>query len=171
MRTDIGMIIVMVGSVLLALLLSGLLAYSIIAKQHAKESFATDKDYLTVAPEATFEDLLDAIEWVESKGDKDAIGDGGDAVGCMQIWPILVDDVNRILGCNKYTYKDRYFRVKSREMAAVYFNYYCPDFLHREIGLSANEYKARIWNGGPNGHNKECTKPYWEKVKARLETK
>ena len=39
----------------------------------------------------TFDDLLDAIEWVESKGDPAAIGDGGDAVGAYQIHKIYVD--------------------------------------------------------------------------------
>ena len=49
----------------------------------------------TSAP--TFEDLLDAIEWVESKGYPNAIGDGGKAAGDFQIHKIYVDDVNRIL--------------------------------------------------------------------------
>ena len=43
----------------------------------------------------TFDDLLDAIEWVESKGDANAIGDGGE-LGPYQLKKIYVDDVNRI---------------------------------------------------------------------------
>ena len=103
--------------------------------------------------------LLNAIEWVESKGDVNAIGDSGRAVGCMQIHKIYVRDVNRILGYDKYTYADRYDRAKSREMARVYFNHY---------GGTVEE-MAKKFNGGPMGHKKKSTESYWEKVKARME--
>jgi soluble lytic murein transglycosylase-like protein len=108
--------------------------------------------------EPTFEDLLDAIEWVESKGDPWAIGDGGNAVGAYQIWPIFVDDCNRILGRQEYTYKDRLNITKSREMASVYLRHYGGTF----------EEMAAKFNGGPNGHKKEATRKYVEKVKSRL---
>lgn len=111
-------------------------------------------------------DLLAAIEYVESNGDPDAIGDNGAAVGCLQIHKIMVQDVNRILrkrgytfaGC--YDYNDRYSRSQSYAMAEIYFDHYCEgeDF----------EHMARCWNGGPSGYQKESTKAYWEKVKARL---
>ena len=119
----------------------------------AKEATATDG--------YTFEGLLDAIEWVESKGDTNAIGDNGNAVGCMQIHKICVDDVNRILGDGRYTYDDRYSRVHSRYMAFAYLYHYANN--------KGFEAAARIWNGGPRGHMKESTKPYWLKVKARME--
>ena len=65
--------------------------------------------------QSSFEDLLDAIEWVESKGDANAKGDPimrttgfpkyeewteYRAVGSFQIWKIYVDDVNRIQRLN-----------------------------------------------------------------------
>ena len=53
---------------------------------------------LSVVPSsATFEDLLDAIESVESGGNANAVGDNNRAVGSFQIWKIYVDDVNRII--------------------------------------------------------------------------
>ena len=128
--------------------------------------------------------LLDAIEWVESKGDANAVGDNGKAVGSFQLHKIYVEDVNRILiGWKRqlgeqikeaggkglggwfipYTYKDRFDRRYSREMSSVYLMYYNPSSAENEI-----EAMARIHNGGPDGWKKECTKPYWEKVKARL---
>lgn len=108
----------------------------------------------------SFKDLLGAIKWVESKGDPDAKGDGGLAVGCMQIHPIMVTDVNRILGWDGYTLDDRYDRHKSYQMFRIYTYHYCKgkDF----------EHIARCWNGGPSGYKKESTKAYWEKVKAVL---
>ena len=114
----------------------------------------------------TFDDLLDAIEWVESKGNPWAVGDDGAAVGAYQIHKIYVDDVNRIrramvwgdtYGC-LYTYRDRENKQRSREMVTIFFKHYGGTF----------EEMARKHNGGPNGHKKDSTKAYWEKVKARM---
>lgn len=121
----------------------------------------------TAAP--SLDDLLDAIEWVESKGDKDAIGDNGNAVGPYQIWKIFVDDVNRIKKLNTskydtflpYKYEHRTHFGLSRQMASIYLNHY---------GGTLEE-MARKFNGGPQGHKKESTKAYWLKVKARMEAK
>ncbi len=114
-------------------------------------------------PAHTFEDLLDAIEWVESKGDANAIGDNGNAVGSFQIWKIYVDDCNRILGRKQFTYHDRFSRERSREMVRVYLPYYCPEGNFEKM--------AKVHNGGPTGHLKPSTAAYWLKVKARMETK
>ena len=124
---------------------------------------AMGKDALTDETRGTeppsFEDLLDAIEFVESGGDSNAVGDNGNAIGSFQIWKIYVDDVNRIRGNDKYSYTDRLDRSKSRDMATIYLNHY---------GGTLEE-MARIHNGGPQGHKKESTLKYWVKVKERLE--
>lgn len=118
-------------------------------------------------PARTFDDLLDAIEWVESKGDPWAVGDNGNAVGAYQIHKIYVDDVNRISGYREhgnrkiypYAYTDRANPQKSREIVTVYLKHY---------GGTCEE-MARTHNGGPRGPWKESTKAYWIKVKARME--
>ena len=107
----------------------------------------------------TMEDLLDAIEQVESGGNANAIGDNGNAVGSFQIHPIYVEDVNRILKHRRYNRNDRYNQTKSREMVTVYLRHY---------GGTMEE-MARKNNGGPQGHKKEATKAYWLKVKAEME--
>lgn len=112
--------------------------------------------------------LLDAIEAVESGGDANAVGDGGDAVGSFQIHKIYVDDVNRIcrlrapneLYITIYEYHHRTSPVLSRRMAKIYLNHYGKGKSLEDI--------ARIHNGGPDGWKKESTKPYWEKVKRIL---
>ena len=120
--------------------------------------------------QVTFEDLLDAIEWVESKSDANAVGDNGRAVGSFQIHKIYVDDVNRInrlSHTDKYShpvqwdYQHRLSKVASRWMVKTYLEYYGGTF----------EEMARNHNGGPIGHKKESTKAYWLKVKNRLEKK
>ena len=133
----------------------------------------------------TFDDLLDAIEWVESRGDANAVGDNGgaiEAVGAYQIHQIYLIDVNRILGKDKYSIYDRTNRNKSREIVTIYLNYYW-DYLQsyrlnskfwrdtKTVQEFRLECMARIHNGGPDGWRKESTKAYWQKVKVRLETK
>ena len=109
------------------------------------------------------ERLIDAIAYVESKGKADAVGDNGAAVGILQIHKVLVDDVNRILGEAKYSYEDRYDADKSRQMFVVYIGHYCPSW--------NPERAARMWNGGPKGHLKRSTLPYWQKVRRILHDK
>ena len=111
------------------------------------------------APVTSLGELLDAIEWVESKGDAKAVGDGGASIGAYQIQKIYVDDINQ-WGHN-YAYTDRWYRDKSREMARLYLIHY---------GGTIEE-MARKHNGGPRGHKKDATLDYWAKIKARLESK
>ncbi len=103
--------------------------------------------------------LLDAIEYVESRGDVNAIGDNGQAVGCMQIHPIMVKDINRILGRSKYTLDDRYNRIKSRQMCKIYINHYCKDMNLDDM--------AACWVAGPDGYLQKdnlIVKKYLEKI-------
>ena len=146
----------------------------------------------------TFYDLLDAIEWVESRGDANAMGDWVTlgviryteanepilakeawAIGAYQIHKIYVDDVNRIMEKTWITppvffsYNDRWNKYQSREMVLTYLRYYegqtPTDLGAYPFGnMSWQERLARIHNGGPDGWKKESTKPYWEKVKARM---
>ena len=134
------------------------------------------------APIYTLDDLLDAIEQIESGGDASAIGKDGE-VGSFQIKKIFVDDVTRIIKMAypdgmrlKPSYEARLDRVKSRAMAYVYIWYYSWHNIEGmtlekldHLTMKEAEYMARIFNGGPTGHKKECTKAYWLKVKAELE--
>ncbi len=107
--------------------------------------------------------LLDAIEYVESKGNINAIGDNGQAVGCMQIHPIMVKDVNRILGYNKFVLDDRYNREKSRNMCKIYMSHYCKNMNFENM--------AACWIAGPDGYlqkNKPAVKKYIEKINEYL---
>ena len=72
--------------------------------------------------------LVEAIIQVESRGDSTAVGDRGFAIGVLQIWPIMVREVNRILEKNgsdvRYVYNDRYSVQKSIEMFHIWRGYY-----------------------------------------------
>ena len=123
-----------------------------------EEPQATEGHIAQTEKKATFEDLLDAIEWVESGGRWWAVGDDGKAVGAYQLHTIYVDDVNRIICAKAFLYADRTDTVKARQMTAIYLKHYGGTF----------EEMARKHNGGPQGHRKPETLAYWEKVKNRL---
>jgi len=117
--------------------------------------------------EPKIEELIVAMIQVESRGLDSAIGDthlGEPSVGVLQLRPIMVREVNRILKKQKsekrYKLKDRFSREKSIEMFMVWKNYYHPE----------NEFEtiARNWNGGPKGYKNKKTENYWAKVQLEL---
>ena len=124
------------------------------------------KDVQVVIPE---QDLVSALILVESRGNDSAIGDrhlvGEEAVGALQIRPVMVREVNRILKIQKsdkrYKLKDRFDRQKTLEMFYIWKNYHHSD--------SDFETIARNWNGGPRGYKRSSTLRYWKKVQKELD--
>jgi hypothetical protein len=110
--------------------------------------------------------LLLALIMVESHGSNSAIN--GSAAGCLQITPVVVKDVNRIAG-TKFTMQDRFNRQKSMEMAELYLKYYGRIYTKQTHKNPDEQIYARIWNGGPNGWQKNSTRDFWLKVKKEIE--
>ena len=109
------------------------------------------------------EELIEAMAFVESGGNPATIGDinlGTPSVGLLQIRPIMVREVNRILrkqGLDKrFKNSDRKSGDKSIEMFNIW-----ADAYHLK---SSYEKMARNWNGGPKGYKKTATAHYWKKV-------
>jgi len=114
--------------------------------------------------------LIPLLIQVESGGNNSAIGDNGNAVGCLQIWKIVVDDCNRIQKQEVFEYKDRLSRPRSIRMAQIYLDHYGRAY-ERKTGHTATlEVLARCWNGGPTGYKKASTLKYWHKVE-KLQSK
>ena len=112
--------------------------------------------------------LIEALIFVESRGKEDAIGDthlGAPSIGVLQIRPIMVREVNRILKKKgskmRFKLQDRFDRGKSIWMFMIWKDYHHPTDGFEKI--------ARNWNGGPNGYRFKRTEPYWAKVKKELE--
>ena len=103
--------------------------------------------------------LIDAIIYVESRGDTNAHNIQEDAVGCLQIRPIMLREVNRLLGYDKYELMDRWNKTKSIEMFEI---------IRQNTPNPTDEILARNWNGGWNGYKKQSTLKYWNKVKQQL---
>ena len=114
--------------------------------------------------------FVDAVIYVESRGNDSAVGDNGKAVGCLQMHPIMVREVNRILTKydvpTTYTLEDRYSRDKSIEMFNIISEEYycCEDYTFTDYV----EIVARRWNGGPRGDKKRSTIKYWNNVQKRI---
>jgi len=113
--------------------------------------------------------LIDALIKVESRGNDSAIGDkhlvGNEAIGALQIRPIMVREVNRILKIQKsdkrFKMSDRWDRNKTIEMFLIW-----KEFHHSNDDF---ETIARNWNGGPRGYKNPRTEKYWAKVQQELD--
>jgi len=113
-------------------------------------------------------ELVNALIFIESSGNDSAIGDrhlvGNEAVGALQIRPIMVREVNRIcriLGSQQhFALKDRFDRDKSIHMFFIWREYH-----HKN---DSDEVIARNWNGGPRGYKIKRTEKYWLKVAKQL---
>lgn len=111
--------------------------------------------------------LVYSLIQVESAGIDSCVGDRHlilPSIGCLQIRPIMVREVNRILqhqeSTLKFKYKDRWSRKKSIAMFYIWKNFHHPS--------SPDEVIARNWNGGPKGYKRKRTMQYWGKVQKEL---
>ena len=113
-------------------------------------------------------ELVNALIFIESSNNDSAIGDrhliGNEAVGALQIRPIMVREVNRICKLTdsdiRFKLKDRFDRNKSIQMFFIWKEYH-----HKN---DSDEIIARNWNGGPRGYKIKRTERYWLKVAKQL---
>lgn len=128
-------------------------------QDYNNDNYYTYDDYLDMIEEDEKIKKLDSIWmvicYVESSFDEMAYNESELAVGIIQIRPIMVDEINLILGKNKYNLKDRWCKEKSFEMFKIY-----QDFVNPEYNETL---AARFWNGGRTGDKKRSTDVYVEK--------
>ena len=112
----------------------------------------------------TLDEIFSALREVETGGSKSggrrAVGDGGKAIGPLQIHRAYWEDSKvpgRFEDCREFAY--------ARQVAIAYWRRYCPKALD---ALDA-ETLARVHYGGPTGAKKESTKVFWKKVERALE--
>lgn len=94
--------------------------------------------------------FIEALICIESSGNEFAVGSKND-VGVLQITPIYVKDVNRILGKKAYTLSCRTDALKSLEMFAVIQEHYNPQkSIEKAIKLhnplAPDSYREKIVN-------------------------
>jgi len=61
--------------------------------------------------------IVMALCTIESSNMADAVGDGGQAVGILQICPVMVSEANRLHGSDRWTIEDRWSEMQSKQMA------------------------------------------------------
>lgn len=103
--------------------------------------------------------LLSALIQIESNGNDHARGRHGE-LGALQIKPIMVRDVNRIMGTS-YAHQ----QVTNRTIAVFIAQSYLA---HYGRNLS-DESLARLWQGGPKALRKPSTRAYGRRVMRELE--
>ena len=113
--------------------------------------------------------FVSAVIYIESRGVSLAYNTKEKAVGVLQIRPIMLREVNRVLRKNKvpgkYVLQDRYNRQKSIEMFDIMAEQVNQDGLSQ---MQFFEIVARRWNGGRRGDKKKATIKYWERIKNQL---
>lgn len=120
----------------------------------------------------TITDVIYAIEAVESGRDPYAINKPENALGCLQIRPIMIADYNRITG-KDLSHNVAYSKSMAYIIASTIFNHYIKDIKEPNA-----KHLAFIWNGGggarhrvdnpKNDDKQKRLNIYWEKVKANL---
>lgn len=113
--------------------------------------------------EGVIQPLIEALMSIESNYNPNAVGDGGKAVGILQIHPICVDDVNRIYGTS-FEYTDRLDINRSYRICYLYLNHWGKHYEQSTNQLISPYILAQIWNGGAKGWSKTSTRPYAVKV-------
>ena len=120
----------------------------------------------------TITDVIYAIEEVESNRDPYAINKQENALGSLQIRPIMIADYNRITG-EDLPHDVAYNRSMAYIIASTIFNHYIKDIKNPNA-----KHLAFIWNGGGGARHRvdnpkkdrkqKMLDAYWEKVKLHL---
>lgn len=112
--------------------------------------------------------LHKAIHQVESSGrtGPGIVGDGGKAIGPLQIWQACWHDAVEFDPSIGGVYQDCHDLKYACKIFDAYTARYATE---RRLGRPVTDQdRARIWNGGPNGYKKKATLKYWKKVKEHL---
>ena len=143
------------------LVIAGIVEFLCKPVSHAKINEPEQEEQVIEEPviDNTWDMFIEAVIWQESRGLETAVGDNGQAVGVLQIHPIMVREANRILALKgsslRYQYEDRLSRTKSIEI----FNL-VQDYHNREHDF---ELALRIWNHNhPDSYRKQIMRKYNE---------
>ena len=104
--------------------------------------------------------LLSALIQIESHGNDLARGKHGE-LGALQIKPIMVRDVNRLMGTH-YAHQQVTNRTISIFIANAYLSHYGRNL--------SDESLARLWQGGPSALKRSSSRAYGKRVMRKLQS-
>lgn len=111
-----------------------------------------------------YNNLFEAIAAVESNHNDAAVGDGGKSIGRYQIQYNYWKDATEFDKSIGGVYEDVKNPVYAQRIMTAYWNRYARTaYKNKDF-----ETLARIHNGGPQGHRKQSTVEYWNKVQNKL---
>lgn len=114
-------------------------------------------------PQTRFFHALRVVECGDRDNPPD--GDGGRAIGPYQIWDVYwADAVEADPSIRSIRYQD----CRDRDCAAMVVGAYLRRYAPKAWDAQDWEVLARIHNGGPRGHRKDATIPYWAKVQKAM---
>ena len=120
----------------------------------------------------SFDDMLDAIEWVESKGIETAVGEDGE-VGAYQIKDIYLKDYVRITGDDWFVDYNKDMRLEkwfSRKVTAAVTKHYAHT-TWPELDINDPQFieTAARTHKNPTERNRPSTYAYGQRILARME--
>lgn len=142
--------------------------------------------FVNYAKATSVHEILNAIEWVESRKDTSAYNASEQANGCLQIRPIMLADYVRITGDDSIEHSDLISTGTSDIYTARKLSYKVAEAVlehyMRHIERKGYEVYVKhlvfIWNGGgsawkrveyPRADNKQNNlERYWDKVQLEL---
>ena len=107
-------------------------------------------------------EIRNVLKHVETNYNLDAIGDGGDSYGILQIQEGVILDVNRKYGTD-YTHQDAFDEACAEEIFTLYIQMWSKKLETKEQRPVTEQDIVRIWNGGPRGYKRSSTLDYLEK--------
>ena len=120
-------LVMMMYGVIMVLIATIVVLFVTLSKQEVEVPMQSIKEDVAVVEEPPMWDyLIQALIIVESEGNPNAVGKTND-VGILQITPIYVEEVNRIIDTPKYNLEMRKSVEYSLEMFEIYQAHHNPD--------------------------------------------
>ena len=118
--------------------------------------------FSTTIGASNINEIRNVLKHVETNYNLDAVGDGGDSFGILQIQEGVILDVNRKYG-TKYTHQDAFNEACAEEIFELYIQMWSKKLETKEQRPVTEQDIVRIWNGGPRGYKRSSTLDYLEK--------
>lgn len=104
--------------------------------------------FITLSTSANeYGNIVEVLKYVETGNEPDAIGDGGDSWGVLQIQWRAVQDVNKRFGTN-YSHQDMFQVECAEEVTALYMQMGAEIYFKRHGKRATEEILVRNHNGG-----------------------